>query len=142
MKINTLHQPSLLNFVVKAGIMAVFVTGSLILVEWITGLSLLNKIFSYYSPMKLITAILLVLSSLSLWIFLWQDSWRKQFLRITGGMIILVSILTLLTYLSGNLAHQNDYMLFNFFLREDNRMAFVTSLIFFVFRSHFYFIFE
>lgn len=129
-KTNISHQLSLLTFAAKASIIAVVVIGVLILVEWITGIPFLNSIFAPYSPMKLITAILLVLSSLPLWIYLRQSPRRKQVLRISGIIIILVSLLTILTYLWGNVPELQKTFLFNFFMQPDNRMAFVTSLIF------------
>lgn len=128
-KTNTFRKLSLVNLA-KASLLAVFVLGLLTIVEWTTGIPLLNHFFSSYSPMKLITAILMILSSLSLWIFLRQSPWRKYVLRITGGIIIIVSFLTLLTYQWGNVAELQTTFLFNFFFQPENRMAFVTSLIF------------
>lgn len=129
-RIKNLNRPLVMNFVVKTSIIVIVVLSSLIIVEWIAGIPLLNEFFSAYYPMKPITATLLVLSSLSLWLFLSQSNWIKHVLRITGGIILFVSFLTFLTYLDGNVAHQKDNLLFNFFLQPDNRMAFITSLIF------------
>ncbi|HET6555827.1 MAG TPA: PAS domain S-box protein [Prolixibacteraceae bacterium] len=128
-KTNTFRRPTLLNLS-EASILAVFVIGLLTIVEWIAGIPLLNQFFSSYSPMKLITAILMVLSSFSLWIFLRQSPWRKHVLRITGGIILLVGFLTFLTYLWGNIPDQHNYIFFNIFFQPGNRMALITTLIF------------
>jgi PAS domain S-box-containing protein len=127
MRINNSHR-TLSNVVIKAGIIAVFVTGMFISLEWIALIFFPNAAIS--PSMRLTTAGLFVLASLSLWLFLSQNSWKKHVLRITGWIILMVSLLTLLTYFQGNAAHRHDYLLFNFFLKTDNRMAFFTTVIF------------
>lgn len=124
------QQHPVLKLVIKVCIIAVLITGSVTLVEWMTGLPLFKNFLSQYTSMRRITAILLVMSSLTLWSLLKESRWYNHFLKITGIIIIIVSLLTLLTFVLGHDPFQQNYLLLDFFLQPATRMAVLTTLIF------------
>lgn len=121
---------SLLKMVVKTSLVVVLLTGLLNLAEGMAGFSIFRNLFSEFTPMRPVTAILLVMLSVSLWSLLSESRWNGLLMRITGFITIIVSFFSLLSYKLWNEPFQQDVTVVNFFLHPDYRMALLTALIF------------
>jgi PAS domain S-box-containing protein len=108
------------------------------LAGWAFNLTILKSIGLQWTPMKIITALCLILSALGI-VVIKKDfipSYRKPVIIIISSFLILISLLTILVYIdcikTGQEPILTSYPFFNFFLTFKMRMALVTSINFFL----------
>lgn len=103
------------------------------ILQWLTHFDLFYGFLHHYPAMRKITAVLLVLCSITLWGLERRFEWIRSLLFYTGVILIVASILTLLAFIPAfiNLIFNNKF--FSEFLDEDHRMALHTAVIFLCF---------
>jgi len=109
--------------------MSVFIMASVTLLQWLSVISSFEGFIGRYPPMRKITAVLLIFSSVTLWAVASNLRWVVFLLRSTGILLIMVSLLTLVTFIPSSYRPFENFSL-SILLSTSNRMAFHTAIIF------------
>jgi PAS domain S-box-containing protein len=106
------------------------------LIGWITGIIWLKSAGPYWEPMKIITAMCFILTSLSLVIIYKErpEAFRTIVPVISGIFLIIVSVLTIFIWLYANTTGQESALtaipVLNLFLSPATRMSLLSAFIF------------
>lgn len=127
---------TILRRIVAISICLVFLISILDLIGWIFDFSLLKSINPTWIPMKIITGLCFLVSSLALAMIYLKESAKlaKKSSFITGLFLVLAGSLTIYVYLytifTGQVSALSNLPVFDFFLTPDTRMAFISAIIF------------
>ena len=108
------------------------------LIGWIFSITWLKNFDPRWTPMKVITALCLILSAIALFLIKKRtsDLFRINFARITGTFFLIVSTLTIIVFIdqlySGRESVLANTSILNLFLAYDTRMALLSAVIFFI----------
>ena len=116
-KIKTYPKHYFLGLAAKSSIVLVFLIG---LFNILSDIGLINKINHQLPQTKIITSVLLILSSLALWIFQKNTRINRNILKISGVVVLLVSLISLSMCIWGKESSEFYHW----------RMAFITTSIF------------
>ena len=119
-------------------ILIVFAIGSLALVGWMLDITLLKSIEPRWTPIKVITAIILILSAMELALLQRIPSAVRKYivLQAPGLLVGLVGLLTIVIYAIAMITGQEPPLkyvsFFNLFLSPLERMALLTAILFLI----------
>lgn len=124
--------------IILISLMVVSVLSLTDLIGWAFDLTFLKSISSQWIPMKIITAICFILTTVALYLISsnFPRVITKYYTYLAAGFILLVSALTIFDYFyfasTGNEPVFSNTTLFRFFLPYKMRMAFISAINFFI----------